>query len=60
VDIKKLILKDPAVSVGTPVLTGTRAPIETLFDQLEASVSLDECLDDFPTVREKQWNGIKN
>jgi uncharacterized protein (DUF433 family) len=54
VDIKKLISKDPDVLGGTPVFTGTRVPIETLFDHLEAGVSLDEFLDDFPTVSRDQ------
>jgi uncharacterized protein (DUF433 family) len=54
VDIKKLISKDPEVLGGTPVFAGTRVPIETLFDHLEAGVSLDEFLDDFPTVSRDQ------
>ena len=53
-DIKKLISKDPEVLGGTPVFSGTRVPIETLFDHLEAGVSLDEFLDDFPTVSRDQ------
>ena len=53
-DIKKLISKDTEVLGGTPVFSGTRVPIETLFDHLEAGVSLDEFLDDFPTVSRDQ------
>ena len=53
-DIKKLISKDPEVLGGTPVFSGTRVPIETLFDHLESGVSLDEFLDDFPTVSRDQ------
>ena len=33
---------------------GTRVPIESLFDHLEAGVTLDEFLDDFPTVTKAQ------
>jgi uncharacterized protein (DUF433 family) len=36
---------------GTPVFTGTRVPVKTLFDYLEAGDPLDEFLDHFPTVR---------
>jgi uncharacterized protein (DUF433 family) len=54
VDIKTLISKDPDVLGGTPVFTGTRVPIETLFDHLEAGISLDEFLGDFPTVSRAQ------
>ena len=39
---------------GTPVFRGTRVPIESLFDHLEEGVSLDEFLDDFPTVTREQ------
>jgi len=52
--MKKLISRHPDVLGGTPVFTGTRVPIETLFDHLESSVSLDEFLEDFPTVSRDQ------
>ncbi|RYE18309.1 MAG: DUF433 domain-containing protein, partial [Sphingobacteriaceae bacterium] len=45
-----LITTDADILGGQPVFTGTRVPVESLFDQLEAGVSLDEFLDDFPTV----------
>lgn len=53
-DIKSLITIDPEVLGGTPVFTGTRVPVESLFDHLEVGVTLDEFLADFPSVeREK-------
>lgn len=36
---------------GTPVFVGTRIPIQTLFDYLEGGDSLEEFLDDYPTVK---------
>jgi uncharacterized protein (DUF433 family) len=39
---------------GTPVFTGTRVPVQTLLDYLEAGHPLDEFIDDFPTVRREQ------
>ena len=39
---------------GTPVFLGTRVPIQTLFDYLEAGESLDDFLDGFPTVSREQ------
>ncbi|MGH9946001.1 MAG: DUF433 domain-containing protein [Pyrinomonadaceae bacterium] len=45
---------DPEILVVTPVFRGTRVPIESLFDHLEGGVSLDEFLDDFPTVSREQ------
>lgn len=53
-DISAIIAIDKDVLGGQPVFKGTRVPLETLFDHLEAGVSLDEFLDDFPTVSKEQ------
>lgn len=45
---------DPDILGGTPVFAGTRVPVESLFDHLENGVSLDNFLDDFPTVTRQQ------
>ena len=45
-----LITTDPDILGGTPVFTGTRVPVKTLFDYLEDDYSLEEFLDCFPTV----------
>ena len=39
---------------GTPVFRGTRVPVRTLMDYLEAGDSIKEFLDDFPTVSQEQ------
>ena len=49
-DIREIINIDNDILSGQPVFKGTRVPVESLFDHLEAGVSLDEFLDDFPTV----------
>ena len=41
---------NPETMGGTPVFTGTRVPIQTLFDYIEGGDDLDEFLDDFPSV----------
>ena len=46
----KYITVDPEIHSGTPVFAGTRVPIKTLFDHLEAGDPLDVFLDDFPSV----------
>jgi uncharacterized protein (DUF433 family) len=46
----QFITKSEEVLSGTPVFAGTRVPIQTLFDYLEAGDSLNDFLDDFPTV----------
>ena len=53
-ELKNLISIDQEVLSGQAVFKGTRVPVETLFDHLEAGVSLDEFLDDFPTVTKEQ------
>ncbi len=52
--MKRLITRDPDLLGGTPVFTGTRVPMETLFDHLESGLSLDVFLEDFPTVARDQ------
>jgi uncharacterized protein (DUF433 family) len=39
---------------GTPVFTGTRVPVQTLLDYLKAGESIDDFLDEFPTVNREQ------
>ena len=39
---------------GTPVFKGTRVPVKTLIDYLEAGDRLGDFLDDFPTVTREQ------
>jgi uncharacterized protein (DUF433 family) len=46
-----VIHRDPHILGGIPVFIGTRVPIKTLLDYLEAGDSLDEFLDHFPNVR---------
>lgn len=46
----QLITVDPEVHSGAAVFSGTRVPVKTLFDHLEAGDSLDVFLDDFPSV----------
>ncbi len=41
---------DPDIMSGTPVFIGTRVPLQTLLDYLEAGDPLDEFLEDFPPV----------
>ncbi|MFZ1800881.1 MAG: DUF433 domain-containing protein [Chitinophagaceae bacterium] len=53
-NLQELITIDTDILGGLPVFKGTRVPVESLFDHLEAGVSLDEFLDDFPTVSKEQ------
>jgi uncharacterized protein (DUF433 family) len=55
---EKLIERDPEKMSGTPVFAGTRVPIKNLFDCLEGGDSLEEFLDQFPTVTREQALGV--
>ncbi len=46
----EVIVKDLDILGGTPVFRGTRVPFQALLDYLEGGETLDEFIDDFPTV----------
>ena len=49
-----VVHSDPDILGGKPVFVGTRVPVKTLYDYLEAGDSLDEFLNDFPSVTRDQ------
>lgn len=57
---------EPAISIdreimsGVPVFSGTRVPVSALLDNLEVGVSLDEFLENFPTVTREQAVSVLN
>lgn len=51
---QSVIQCDPEILSGTPVFAGTRVPAKNLVDYLEGGHSLDEFLDDFPSVSREQ------
>ena len=49
-----LVNRDPEIMSGALCFAGTRVPVKNLFDYLEGGSSLEEFLDDFPSIsREK-------
>jgi uncharacterized protein (DUF433 family) len=48
------ITSDPEVLSGVTVFRGTRVPVAALLDNLAAGLTLDEFLDNFPTVTREQ------
>jgi len=52
--LEEIIHANPEVLGGTPVFTGTRVPVRSLFDHLEAGDSIDDFLEGFPSVRRDQ------
>jgi uncharacterized protein (DUF433 family) len=47
---ESVIVSDPEILGGTPCFRGTRVPVDSLIDYLEAGDSPDEFLDNFPSV----------
>lgn len=46
----QLVTQSRDVAWGAPVIAGTRVPVQTLFDYLERGKTLDQFLEQFPTV----------
>ena len=53
-----LIEVNPNKMSGTPVFRGTRVPIKNLFDCIEEGETIDQFLDQFPTVSREQVNRV--
>jgi len=45
-----VIVRDPEILGGIPCFRGTRVPFQNLLDYLEAGDTLDQFLEQFPTV----------
>jgi uncharacterized protein (DUF433 family) len=55
---KPVISRSPDVMGGTAVFSGTRVPVQTLLDYLEAGESIDDFLTGFPSVSREQVIGF--
>ena len=49
-----IVHSDPEILGGTPVFVGTRVPVKNLYDYLEGGDSIDDFLEDFPSVTREQ------
>ena len=54
-----VIHSDLEILSGTPVFVSTRVPVQTLVDYLEGGYSLNEFLDNFPSVRREQIKAFR-
>ena len=54
----EIVHSDPEIVSGTPVFVGTRVPVQALLDYLEGGETIDEFLDDFPSVSREQVIGF--
>lgn len=53
-DRPPVVHSDPEILSGTPVFVGSRVPFKNLIDYLEQGYTLNEFLDDFPSVSREQ------
>lgn len=51
---RSAVHSDPEISGGTPVFRGTRVPVQSLFDYLEGGETIEQFLDQFPSVSKEQ------
>jgi uncharacterized protein (DUF433 family) len=49
-----VVSRDPEVMGGAPVFPGTRVPVQTLLDYIEAGETIDDFLEGFPSVTRNQ------
>jgi uncharacterized protein (DUF433 family) len=52
--MSSVVVRNPEILSGTPVFVGTRVPVKNLTDCLEGGGTIDEFLDDFPSVKREQ------
>jgi uncharacterized protein (DUF433 family) len=57
-DYGTLIMRDPQICGGEPVVRGTRVPIRTILASLAEGAWIDQILADFPTLTEEQVRGV--
>ena len=55
---ESVIYRSPDVQGGTPVFRGTRVPVKTLLDYLEAGDCLDDFLREYPSVTRDQARAV--
>lgn len=53
-----LVISNPGILGGVPVFSGTRLPVQTLFDYLSDGLSLDYFLETFEGVTREQAQGV--
>ena len=56
--ITDVLSSDPEIVSGAVVFKGTRVPVDALFENLAEGSSLDQFLDDFPTVEREQAEAV--
>lgn len=56
--LREFITINPEIMSGAPVFTDTRVPIQSLFWHLEKGISIEDFMEDFPSVRLEQIRAL--
>ena len=56
--VMKIVNVDAEIMGGMPVFAGTRVPVKILFEYLDTGETVDEFLDNFPSVSKQQVTGL--
>jgi uncharacterized protein (DUF433 family) len=57
-NVSSLLSSDPEVMSGAVVFKGTRVPVSAFFENLEGGMSIEDFLDNFPTVERQQVEAL--
>ena len=57
-DYHQHIIRDPQICGGEPVIKGTRVPIRTFLASLAEGARIEEILEDFPTLTERDVRAV--
>ncbi len=57
-DYRKYIVRDPKICGGEPVIKGTRVTIRTILASLAEGATIQEILQDFPTLKENDVRAV--
>jgi uncharacterized protein (DUF433 family) len=57
-DFSKIIIRDPYICGGEPVIKGTRVTIRTILASLAEGAAIEEIIKDFPTVKEPDIRAV--
>ena len=52
------VTANPKIQGGLPCFSGTRVPVSSLFDHLQRDYTIEQFLDDFPTVTREQVDAV--
>ncbi|GGG87323.1 DUF433 domain-containing protein [Edaphobacter dinghuensis] len=53
-EAREMVIEDPGILSGTPVIKGTRVPVHDVAGMFDAGVPMDEILESYPSLKKRQ------